>query len=235
MLQQNQKLQSIGTLAAGIAHDFNNLLAIILAQSETLNVHDKKEQEALDSIVHATQKAGKMTQQLLAFARKAPHVKKTVDINSIVKQTISMLEPSIPNTITLKTHLAENLSHIQVDDNQIIQVLLNLCFNAKAAMPNGGELIITTSNTNITENDITVLTNLKAGKYVKIDISDTGCGITKENLPRIFEPFFTTKNIDVGTGLGLASAYGIMQQHQGAIVVSSTSPSGTTFTLYLPT
>lgn len=230
VLHQNQKLHSVGILAAGIAHDFNNLLAIILANAESLDVEKQENKEAQLGLIDAAKEAGYLTKQLLTFARKTPQHKSEANLNDLVLKSIHLLEPSLPKNIQVQQNLQHKPLQVEVDANQVTQVLLNISINAKDAMPNGGTI---TFSTYIKNNDEMIPENKKQGPWACIDIIDTGSGIAAEDLPYIFDPFFTKKDIDKGTGLGLATAYGIMQQHKGNIRVKS-DDSGTIFTLFFP-
>jgi len=230
VLRQNQKLHSVGLLAAGVAHDFNNLLAIILANAESLEVNDPGNIEVQKSLVDTAQEAGHLTKQLLTFARKTPQIKSPTNLNDLVLRSIQLLEPSLPKNIAIHHDISDGDLIVEVDANQVIQVLLNIGINAKDAMPNGGLLSFKTYKKDV--DDLNIDTKHR-GPWVCISISDTGSGISEEDMPYIFDPFFTKKDIDKGTGLGLATAYGIMQQHKGNIRATSNS-DGTEFILLFP-
>jgi C4-dicarboxylate-specific signal transduction histidine kinase len=230
VLHQNQKLHSVGILAAGIAHDFNNLLAIILANAESLDIEKPDNKEAQQSLIDATKEAGYLTKQLLTFARKTPQKKDKTNLNNLILKTISLLEPSLPKNIAIYHELDKEDLMVEVDANQVTQVLLNIAINAKDAMPDEGMLSFKSFRK---ESDELSLDSNQKGPWACITISDTGTGIAAEDLPYIFDPFFTKKDIDKGTGLGLATAYGIMQQHKGSIRAIS-NKEGTEFTLLFP-
>lgn len=234
-LQQNQKLQAIGTLAAGIAHDYNNYLAIMLAHTEFLRgkVTDQQAQQATNSIITTIEKGSHLTQQLLSFARRGKHQLKNINLNQAVQQATEMLQASLPETTKLEIQLESELWTVAADMNQVIQVLLNLGLNARDAIADTGVITFTTSNQDYSLNSLPNA-EIKPGKYVRIDVKDTGMGIKPENLQHLFEPFYTTKAIGKGTGLGLAVAYGIMQQHKGHLSVNSTVNVGSTFSLHIP-
>lgn len=237
-LQRNQKLQAVGTLAAGIAHDYNNYLATILAHSEFLasKVNTDIEQEAAQGIIDVTQKASHLTQELLTFARRGKHERKQLHLHDVIQQALKILTPNLPKHIALHTQLADELWQVSADSDQIIHVIINLGLNARDAMPSEGHLTIATHNQDFSQSETLPEPELKPQRYVTITVSDTGEGIDKDIQSKIFEPFYTTKDIGKGTGLGLAVAYGIMQQHKGLISVHSEPDQqpGTTFTLYFP-
>jgi signal transduction histidine kinase len=235
-LQESQKLQAIGTLAAGIAHDFNNLLAVILAHSEFLHnkLEDKTVLTALEQIIGTTNKASHLTQQLLAFGRKTQHQAGKVNINILVHEAEDLLAPNLPEKIKVILQLDAKTWPIRADTTQALQVLLNLALNARDACQQEGEIVFYSSNTHVDAGNAKQYPELKSGDYVKIRVCDNGSGIALEQQSRVFEPFFTTKGVGQGTGLGLAVAYGIMQQHQGLITVESQVGKGTCFILYFP-
>ena len=238
VLQRSQKLQAVGTLAAGIAHDYNNYLAVILAHSEFLQnkASSEAEQQASQNIIDTTHKASHLTQQLLTFARRGKHERKAININDSIVEAIKMLQPNMPHNINIDTHLEPSLWSTRADSNQILQILINLGLNARDAMPEGGNLIISSQNHDLTHATLLPDANLAKQKYVCITVKDFGVGIEPAKQPQIFDPFYTTKDIGKGTGLGLAVAYGIMRQHQGALTVTSDikHEPGAMFTLYFP-
>ena len=235
MLQQAQRMDSIGTLAGGIAHDFNNLLMgiqgrISLVMSEN-DVHHKH-MEHLREVENYVKSATDLTRQLLGVARGGKYEVKPVDVNELVYQSSEMFGRT-RKEISISQKMQEDIWAIAVDRSQIEQVLLNLYVNAWQAMTGSGELIIKTENVTLDENFVKPFL-VKEGKYVKIAVTDTGIGMDEEVRKRIFDPFFTTKRQGRGTGLGLASAYGIIKSHDGIITVSSRKGAGATFTIYLP-
>jgi len=234
-LQQAGKMEAIGTLAGGIAHDFNNLLMgiqgnvslMLMDIDSTHPYHDR-----LKNIEKQVQSGAKLTSHLLGYARKGRYEVKPVDLNRLVEEACDTFSRT-KKEITVHRELAENLFPIKADKGQIEQVLWNLCVNASDAMPAGGDLIVKTMNT--THEEIKgKLYVPKPGKYVLLTVIDTGAGMDKKTMERIFEPFFTTKEMGRGTGLGLASAYGIVKGHGGYIDVDSRKGHGTTFRIYLP-
>ncbi|MFH2090792.1 MAG: ATP-binding protein [Pseudomonadota bacterium] len=236
-LRQSQKMEAIGTLAGGIAHDFNNILQAISGFTD-LMILNKKENDSnyqnLMEIRNAADRAKDLIGQLLLFSRKADTKKRPVNINQCVKQTKRMLDKTIPKMIKIETHLADDLWNTYVDAFQIEQVILNLGSNAADAMPDGGKLTITTSNVIFDETFVRNNLGQTIGKHVLLTVADTGQGMDKDILKNIFEPFFTTKGIGKGTGLGLASVYGIVKNHQGHITCESEPGKGTAFKIYLP-
>lgn len=238
-LFQSQKLESLGRLAGGIAHDFNNLLTGIMGYAEILKMKLTKNQQlesrAADTIYKNSIAAQELTKRLLGFARKGKYNPVSLSLNDTIKDTISVLEKIFGKNIRLKFDLAPQIKWIDADENQITQVLTNLIINAKDAMPEGGEITFNTRNVDISEENSSIYPEIiKPGPYVKLSISDTGIGMTKEILNQIFEPFFTTKEKDKGTGLGLATVYGIIKNHEGYVFCQSQPNKGTTFDIFLP-
>jgi two-component system cell cycle sensor histidine kinase/response regulator CckA len=236
-LRQVQKFEAIGQLAGGIAHDFNNMIGAVLGWAEI--GLDETEPEArlhrhFDKIRHQAIRAAALTRQLLAFARRQILEPRNLDLNQNVAETLSLLEKVIGSDIEIKTKLAPNLTLVRADPTQVDQVLMNLCINARDAMPEGGRLIIETSNATFDEKYCAAQTFARPGRYAVLAVTDTGTGMDAATLDRIFEPFFTTKELGKGTGLGLATVYGIVRQHGGFLHVYSEVGSGTTFRIYLP-
>ncbi|HEY3864448.1 MAG TPA: response regulator [Verrucomicrobiae bacterium] len=236
-LRQSQKMDSIGQLAGGIAHDFNNLLTVINGHASLLLAGEKltpKGADSLKEIGEAGKRAGTLTRQLMTFSRKQEFHPQVVDLNEVVNQITKMLRRILGEDVALQVDFAPGLPSIKADLSMIEQILLNLAVNSRDAMPRGGQLRITTSSVAIDDAAAQQDPESAPGRFVCLAFSDTGCGIPPENLGRIFEPFFTTKELDRGTGLGLATVYGIVKQHQGWIKVRSSLGEGTTFRIFLP-
>lgn len=235
--RQAQKMEAFGQLAGGVAHDFNNLLTIINGYGDIVLDCLEKEHPAhslVGEIRKAGERAANLTRQLLAFTRKAVLAPKVLDLNAIVRDVDRMLHRLIGEDVHLQTHLPPDLGRVKADPGQIEQVILNLAVNARDAMPRGGRLEIETHNTDLAESLTVGSRRVPAGEYVLIVVRDTGTGMTPDVLDRIFEPFFTTKGLGKGTGLGLATVHGIVQQSSGFITVESEPGSGTVFQVFLP-
>jgi len=234
---QAQKIDSIGNLAGGIAHDFNNILTAILGSASIMRRKVKDDERWLkyvDLIETTSRRGASVTRQLLTFARKSnPHVE-PVDVNTILDQTIRLYEATAPKSIHIKCVLSPEPVIVDGDDGQLQQAFLNLCLNARDAMPNGGVLVVNCRCVNLDEDYAQQFANGKPGKYVVISITDSGVGISPNHINQIFEPFFTTKEQGKGTGLGLSVVYGVVRGHNGYITVNSELNSGTTFMIYLP-
>ena len=231
------KMESIGTLAGGIAHDFNNILGIVLGNTE-LAMDDVPEWNParlnLEEILKASLRAKDVVRQLLSFARKTQLEKKPTDIIPIVKDSLKLLRSSIPTSIELRQNIAENVAAIMADPTQINQVLINLCTNADHSMPDGGVIEVTLKNVALDEDTAAQHADLTPGWYVNLAVSDTGHGISQEEIDRIFDPYFTTKELGKGTGMGLAVVHGIVKGHNGLITVQSEIGKGTTFSMVFP-
>jgi len=236
-LRQSQKLEAIGRLAGGIAHDFNNLMTIINGFSEimiTENQLPPEYQEFVQGIHRAGHRAATLTQQITAFSRQQILVPCILNLNDIVQEMGMMVKRLIGANIDFVIETSPDLGSVMADATQISQVFLNLVTNARDAMPNGGKLTVTTSNVDFSEPTTVRSSELESIQYVTLSISDTGSGMTDEVLAHIFEPFFTTKAQGHGTGLGLATVYGIVKQSGGHIETTSEVGVGTTFRIYLP-
>ncbi len=235
--RQASKLESIGTLAGGVAHDFNNILTGIGGYAD-LVISDERIPETcladIKSIRELSKRAAGLTRQLLAFSRRQTMSPAVLDLNGLIEDLARMLTRIIGEDMVLELNLASDLGNVRVDPGQIEQVLMNLAVNARDAMPDGGAISIETSNTSIDEAYVAQHVGAKPGRYAAIAVSDSGCGMDASVLERIFEPFFTTKAVGDGTGLGLATAYGIVKQHNGNIWAYSEPGLGSTFRIYLP-
>jgi PAS domain S-box-containing protein len=236
-LRQGQKLEAIGQLAGGVAHDFNNILTVIQGYTQLLLNREKlsgEGTERLNEVALAAERAANLTRQLLTFSRRHVIQRAVLDLNEVVGNVTKMLRRIIGEDIALQNNYGPGLPPLEADAGLIEQVLLNLAVNARDAMPHGGQLVITTSVETIDSAAAQSHPEARAGEFICLTMSDTGCGIEPEVLPHIFEPFFTTKDVGKGTGLGLATVYGIVQQHHGWIAVSTEPGSGTIFKIYLP-
>ncbi len=236
-LMQIQKMDSIGRLTGSIAHDFNNVLSAILGYSE-LSLRrlpaDHPLREHLKIIYESGERAATLTRQLLAFSRKQILEMKAININKVIENMRKMLERVIGENITLDIKTQVQMKNVLADMGQLEQVLMNLVVNGRDAMPSGGNLTIKTAMIDITEEDSRYYGEMKPGSYAVLSVTDTGQGMSQETQKLIFEPFFTTKPMGQGTGLGLATVYGIVKQHNGYIDVNSKIGQGTTFAIYLP-
>ena len=234
-MQQARKLEAIGRLAGGVAHDFNNLLMVMQARASLMRdrlpvkppTHDE-----LQEIVSAADRGATLTRQLLAFSRKQVLQATPMELNRAIEDTVGMLRRLVGETIALETDLDRQLGWIKADPGQVLQVLLNLAANARDAMPNGGRLLIGTGNVRLEEEDALRIPSATAGDYVALTVRDTGHGMDDDTRSRVFEPFYSTK--DLGTGLGLATVYGIVNQSGGFVRLSSRRGEGTTFQVCFP-
>jgi PAS domain S-box-containing protein len=236
-VQQAQKMESIGTLAGGIAHDFNNILMGIQGNASLMALKTDpahSNYEKIKNIETYVQNGTELTRQLLGFARRGKYHAIATDVNEVIEKSATMFGRT-KKEIRIRMDLVEELWTVDVDRGQLEQALLNLYVNAWQAMPQGGELYLKTENVILDADFVSSKPyKVEAGDYIKITITDTGTGIDKEIQERIFEPFFTTKEMGRGTGLGLASVYGVIKNHEGYINVYSEADLGTTFTIYLP-
>ena len=236
-LRQAQKMEAIGQLAGGVAHDFNNMLAVIQLQAGMLKADralTPLQSEMAGEIEKAALRAADLTRQLLLFSRRQTLQARTVDLNELVRNITKMLQRILGEHIRIQISFAPGELFIHADSSMVDQVLLNLSVNSRDAMPEGGQLTIETSVIDLDETSAAQHPSAQPGSFVCLSVADTGCGIPHETLPRIFEPFFTTKDVGKGTGLGLATVFGIVQQHGGWINVSSEVGRGTAFRIYLP-
>jgi PAS domain S-box-containing protein len=236
-LRQAQKMESIGTLAGGIAHDFNNLLTVMLGNIALLLRQLSGQSAIREKILRietAAQRAAELTQQLLAFSRQTPGRKTIVNLNQVVQDTVKLLDRVMGKQIEIRTRLNPSLGHLEADPTQLSQVLMNLCVNARDAMPDGGELVIETDMIQYDENYARLYPSMQPVPHAALSVTDTGVGMDEATKERIFDPFFTTKGPGKGTGLGLSIVYGLVKNHGGVIHVSSEVGRGTSFKLYLP-
>jgi len=236
-LRQAQKTEAIGTLAGGIAHDFNNILTALMGYASIMQMKMDESNPLrpyTDQIISASEKAADLTRSLLTFSRRQPVILAPLEINSTIKATKKLLKRLLTEDIEMRTSLTKDDAVVMADRSQMDQILFNLVTNARDAMPKGGTLAIETDIADIGIVFIRVHGFGEPGRYVRISISDTGTGIDEAIREKIFDPFFTTKEIGKGTGLGLATVYGIIKQHGGYITVESEPGHGTTFRIYLP-
>ncbi|MGI9089304.1 MAG: hybrid sensor histidine kinase/response regulator [Chthoniobacterales bacterium] len=235
-LVQAQKMEGLGTLAGGIAHDFNNILAIILGYANQLEKNSARPEmlpSAIRVIREAVERGAALVQQLLTSARQAEAHFSSLDLNALVRELERMLQATFPKMINFELNLEQTLPTVTADRSQIHQVLLNLCVNARDAMPNGGTIKVETLLTSGKQLEL-YFTGAEAKRYTCIRVHDTGSGMTADVKAHIFEPFFTTKERAKGTGLGLSVVYGVVNNHRGFVQVESAPNEGTTFSIYLP-
>lgn len=234
---QAQKMESIGLLAGGIAHDFNNILGGILGYASWLKTNIKPDHpffRPVDTIEKSASRAAELTAQLLAFARGGKYDIRPSNLNSVIGESLKLLAGTLDKSIVIETHLNDSLPTVEIDVGQIQQVLVNLCVNARDAMPGGGRLTIQSSLAKLSAEDVRSQVDAKPGWFAVMAVSDTGVGMDGSTKQRIFEPFFTTKEKGKGTGLGLSMVYGVVKNHGGFVNVYSESGEGSTFKVYLP-
>lgn len=236
-LRQAQKMEAVGQLTGGMAHDFNNILMVIMANAEALEEDERFDphlREYVESINGAAQRAADLTRQLLAFSRKQPLRPQSTDANALVTATGNLLRRTLGEHIEIDFVLADDLWSVEVDRAQLESALVNLSINARDAMPKGGRLIIETGNVPLDADYVAGLSDISAGDYVMIAVTDTGQGMAPDVLDRVFEPFFTTKPVGKGTGLGLSMVYGFIKQSNGHVKIYSEVGVGTSIKLFLP-
>jgi len=234
-LRQSQKMEAVGRLAGGVAHDFNNLLGIVSACSDLLRDRvDANSAEYVDNILEAAKRGAALTRQLLAFGRRQPVQAQVLDLNQRIKDLSKLLRPLMGDDVAISVLPRSETAIVEADPGQLDQIVINLAVNARDAMPHGGKLVIETSVLDLDEAFVHEHPALKEDRYVMLAMSDTGVGMDEATRSRIFEPFFTTKETGKGSGLGLATVYGIVQQSGGHVWVYSEPGHGTTFKVYLP-
>ncbi len=234
-LRQSQKMEAVGRLAGGVAHDFNNLLGIVTACSELLRSRvDANDLEYIDNIREAAKRGASLTRQLLAFSRRQPVQTQLLDLNERLREVNKLLHPLMGDDVEIVLLPRRATAIIEADPGQLDQIVINLAANARDAMPRGGKLILETAVFDLDESFAREHPAMIAGRYVMLSVSDNGTGMDEATRSRIFEPFFTTKEVGKGSGLGLATVYGIVKQSGGHVWVYSESGHGTTFKIYLP-
>ncbi len=240
-LLQSQKMEAVGRLTGGIAHDINNYLGAITSFSEVVKVmcdggsgNSGKIREKMEEIIETSMKASRMIDRLLSFSRKRPAAPVVVNLNHQIGNLQQMMVRLIGEDIEVETDFGENLGNVKIDPLQVDQIIINFLVNARDAMPGGGKVKIRTENVELNGEKGVCCSSERKGRYVKVSVADTGCGIPEEIREKIFEPFFTTKEIGTGTGLGLSTVYGIVKQYGGFICVESEVEKGATFSVYLP-
>lgn len=237
-LRQTQKMEAMGTLAGGIAHDFNNILMAMLGYSDMARQDIPKDSPArvsLKAVFEAGERAKDLVNQILTFSRQTEHERQPVKIHPIVKEALKLLRASLPTTIEIRQNIDTNCGIILADPTQIHQIMMNLCTNAFHAMrEKGGVLDVSLKNVEVDASYVEAYPQLSPGKYIRLVVSDTGCGMDKATMARIFDPFFTSKAVGEGTGMGLSTVHGIVKSHEGAITVYSEPGKGSAFNVYFP-
>jgi signal transduction histidine kinase len=237
-LQRAQRMETIGTLAGGIAHDFNNILATIIGYTDIAMQdlpYDHSSFRDLEQILKASNRAKDLVNKILTFSRQVESKTESISLVSYIKDTVRMLEGSIPEKIKVKTSLEDHCPPVTADPSQLHQIIVNICTNAFYAMQKkGGQLSINLKSLNAEDKFLIKYPNLRKGKYVRMDFRDNGEGIKQEIIERIFEPFFTTKPVGEGTGLGLSVVHGLVKNMNGEILVESKPGKGSTFSVLLP-
>jgi PAS domain S-box-containing protein len=235
-LMRAQRMESIGTLASGVAHDLNNILAPIILSTDLLRKESNPavREGLLDTIETCAQRGASVVNQVITFARGAKGEKTTLQLSHLVGEMEKIIRETFPRNITIESHVPDDLWPVKGNSTQIHQVLLNLCINARDAMPGGGFLKISASNQAIDANFAAMTPEARPGCYAMLEVADTGTGIPPEIIGKIFDPFFTTKEIGKGTGLGLSTVIGIVRGHEGFSTVKSEKGHGTTFQVFLP-
>ena len=237
-LLQTQKMEAVGTLAGGIAHNFNNILSIIVGNAEFAleeGAHGRTNLREIENVLEASDRAKSLVRQILSFSRGDQAQLKLMDLNKVVVPAINLLQQTLPKMIELRIELKDNISPVKVDPYDIEQLIINLGTNSRDAMPDGGKLTVSTSQSTVEDMTCQACTETFSGEFVVITVADTGQGMSEEELEKIFDPFYTTKEVGKGTGLGLSTVFGIVNSHNGHITCTSESGKGTTFRIFLPT
>ena len=236
-LRQSQKMEAVGQLAGGVAHDFNNLLQVINGYTDLALKKveaDSYLHKSLEEVLKAADQATILIRQLLAFSRRQVLEMEDINLNDVIANLMKMISPIMGEHLTLDVVAGHDLGIVRADKGQIEQILINLCVNARDAMPTGGTVTIETENVRIDEEYRKTHSWVETQRYVLMSVTDTGCGMDEETVGKIFEPFFTTKGVSEGTGLGLSTVYGLVKQHGGMVLVYSEVGKGSTFKVYLP-
>jgi signal transduction histidine kinase len=238
-LRQKYKMEAVGLMAGGIAHNFNNNLAIILGNLELIQLKTVDNDSIADHLRDANiavQRARELTKQILTYSRRDAHPAEQIKIVKVVAETVQLLRSTIPTTVNLICRIPEELSEtvVEGDSTRIQEALINLCNNAVQAMDEKGDLTIDLSKKEVRPAEVPAGSPCRAGAYVRLSVADTGCGMPPAVMEKIFDPFFTTKDVDQGTGMGLSTVHGIVEQHKGFVSVSSTPGRGSVFDLFLP-
>ena len=237
-LRQAQKMESLGTLAGGVAHDFNNILGAIIGSTELTLAKLPSEGEGVQNlrdVLTACDRAKSLVQQILTFSRGGDEARQSVAVSAIAREVVALLRSTLPKTIALTAELESDASVVLADPTHVHQVLMNLCTNASQALrESGGSLRVQVSTIEVGPDEAALVANLRPGRYVKLVVADSGCGMDAATQARVFEPYFTTKGVGGGTGLGLAVVHGIVKNAGGAIDVQSAPGHGSTFTVFLP-
>ena len=236
-IRDSQKIEAMGRLAGGIAHDFNNLLSVINSYSDLLTIkldNSETSMKYVKQIKAAGLRGADLVSKLMTFSRRETPSQNDIDLASVTEEIKNMLQRVIREDIELETVFEPDIQFIKADRGQMEQVLMNLCVNARDAMPDGGKIVIRVSNRTMEEVDLSHFPDFRPGNYVVLTVEDTGCGMNNETKKHIFDPFFTTKEVGKGTGLGLSTVYGIVRQSGGHIEVISAPDEGTRFEIYLP-
>lgn len=233
---RSQRLEAIGSLAGGIAHDLNNILTPIVTATDLLTqrLTEARDKQLLNLIRNAADRGSRVVRQMMAYSRGIAGERAAVQCRDLVREMITIMRETFPRDIRIETELAPDLRSVTGDATQILQVLMNLCMNARDAMPRGGRLTLTAVNANLDEDAVADQPGAQPGPYIRLAVADTGHGIPADHLERIFEPFYSTKPLAKGTGLGLSTALGIIRSHRGFITVVSQPDGGTTFSVLLP-
>ena len=237
IVMRQERLAAVGQMAAGVAHEFNNILTVIQGHAALLLDNPKLDKESVQSltqIISGVERTAKLIRQMLAFSRKQVMQPEVLDLNAVAANITDMLGPLLGGSIAVRRNLAQSQLFVLADMTMIEQIVVNLAVNARDAMPNGGQLMVSTGEIVLTEEDVHAKEERRAGKFARLSVADTGCGMETAVIGHLFEPFFTTKEVGKGVGLGLATVYGMVKQHQGWIEVESQPGKGACFHITLP-